>query len=83
MNEILTATEVADYFRISVSTLKRWLMQTRRGTFDLPMPITAKSGLLRWRKEDIETWSSQIGNEIKPPTEQPRKFIAPLLKKGT
>jgi predicted DNA-binding transcriptional regulator AlpA len=63
MNDILTAAEVADYYRISVSSLKRWLMLSRRGTFDFPMPITAKGGLLRWRKEDIEAWSSRIGNE--------------------
>ena len=69
MNKILTATEVADYFRISVSTLKRWVMLSRRRAFDFPMPITAKGGLLRWHKEDIEAWSSRIGNEPEQSTD--------------
>ena len=62
MGDILTAAEVAAHFRISVSTLKRWVMLTRRGAYDLPLPISPKRSQLRWRREDIETWNSCIGN---------------------
>ena len=62
MCRIMTADEVAAHFRISVSTLKRWVMLTRRGAYDLPLPISPKRSQLRWRREDIETWNSCIGN---------------------
>jgi len=62
MTEILTAADVAAHFRISISNLKRWVLQTRRGLYDFPMPISPKRSKLRWRKSDIENWNSQIGN---------------------
>jgi len=63
MTEILTVSEVASHFRVSVPTLKRWLMMSRRGRFDLPMTISPKGCRLLWRREDIENWQSRIGNE--------------------
>ena len=72
MSEILNAAEVAAHFRISISTLKRWVMLARRGEHDLPLPISPKRSQLRWRKEDIETWNSSIGNDI----------LQPITKRG-
>jgi len=59
---IMTAAEVTEYYRISLSTLKRWIMLSRRGFLDFPPPIGAKGSKLRWRREDIERWNSAIGN---------------------
>ena len=46
-------------------------MLTRRGLLDFPMPIGSKGSRLRWRKEDLESWSSRVGNipEQQPATE--------------
>jgi predicted DNA-binding transcriptional regulator AlpA len=66
---ILTAAEVSRHFRISLSTLKRWVFLSRRGGLDFPMPIGAKGSRLRWRREDVEAWNSRIGNGT-PPQEQ-------------
>jgi predicted DNA-binding transcriptional regulator AlpA len=71
MTDILTAAEVADYFRVSLSSLKRWVLLTRRGSFDFPMPISPKGGQLRWRKTEIEVWGSRIGNIPMQPTSIP------------
>ena len=76
MNEaILTAAEVSRHFRISLSTLKRWTMLSRRGSLDFPMPVGAKGSKLRWRREEVEAWNSRIGNEV-PLQEQPAETPA-------
>ena len=62
MTEILTLQDVASYFHAGTSTIKRWVMQARRGLGDFPLPVTPKGTHLRWRKADIEQWHSCIGN---------------------
>ena len=64
MSEILTIKEVAAYFRVSEPTVKRWLMLSRQGLGDLPLPVSSKGCRLLWNKEDIIAWRSRIGNEV-------------------
>ena len=71
MTEIMSAAEVADYYKISLSSLKRWVMLSRRGALDFPMPVSPKGNHLRFRKEDILSWGSKIGNM---PPEQPAEL---------
>ena len=64
MTDILTLEEVAAYFRVSESTVKRWLMLSRQGRGDLPLPVSSKGCRLLWSKEDIIAWRSRFGNEV-------------------
>jgi len=63
LRDILTAPEVADYLRISLSTLKRWNALARRGEFDFPLALSPKGYQLKWRRSDIEIWRSRIGKQ--------------------
>jgi len=53
---------VSAHFRISLSSLKRWIQLTRRGECDFPLSISPKGYKLRFRREDIENWQSRVGN---------------------
>lgn len=48
--EYLTAEELADRFRVSTRTIRRW-----SATGLLPSPL-AIGGVLRWSAEDMQTW---------------------------
>ena len=56
-------------------------MLTRRGLLDFPLPIGAKGTRLKFRREDIESWNSRVGNipvqqptaEVETPTERRRQ----------
>ncbi|MDR0391460.1 MAG: helix-turn-helix domain-containing protein [Planctomycetaceae bacterium] len=58
MNEIqlLTFAEVQAIFRLSNTTLRRWLVLARSGESDFPLPITELGHRARWRKSDIDAW---------------------------
>lgn len=71
MSEIMSAAEVANHYKISLSSLKRWVMLSRRGVLDFPMPVSPKGCHLRFRREDILAWGSKIGNM---PPEQPAEL---------
>jgi excisionase family DNA binding protein len=45
---LLTATEVAEEFRLDPGTVRRWAREARIQVIRLP------SGLLRFRREDVE-----------------------------
>ena len=64
----MTLEQVADYYYCGKSTVKRWLMLSRRGILDFPMSINPKGCRLLWRRDDIIAWRSKIGNI---PPEQP------------
>jgi hypothetical protein len=66
-NEILFAEEVCEHFRICRQTLKLWLMQARAGVSDFPLPVSPFRSKLRWRREDIVNYQSNIGNERAQP----------------
>jgi predicted DNA-binding transcriptional regulator AlpA len=66
-SEVMTALEVAIFFLVSLSTLKRWIMLTRRGLLDFPMPLGAKGSQLKFRRSEILAWKSSVGNEPTQP----------------
>jgi hypothetical protein len=53
---------LCEYFRIHRQTLKLWLMQSRAGKSDFPLPVSPFGKKLRWRREDIVSYQSGIGN---------------------
>ena len=61
---------VAQYYGRSGPTIKRWLMLTRLGLYDFPLPVSPKGCRLLWNREDIINWRSQLGN-ASPIPEQP------------
>jgi len=63
MTKILTLDDVVQYFRASKPTVKRWVMLTRSGRGDFPLPVSPKGCRLLWNREDIENWRSRLGNE--------------------
>jgi len=66
-NEILFAEEVCAHFRICRQTLKLWLAKARAGLSDFPLPISPFRSKLRWLREDIVNYRSNIGNERATP----------------
>lgn len=53
MEKILLIDEIAALMRVAVSTVRRWLGESRRGRGNFPLPISPPGGKLRWREIDI------------------------------
>ena len=51
--EILTISEVAEIFRVTPVTIRRWTKTSREGKSCFPKPIGAKFQHLRWNKDAI------------------------------
>ena len=51
--EILTIVEVAEIFRVTPVTIRRWTKTSREGKSCFPKPIGAKFQHLRWSKDAI------------------------------
>jgi excisionase family DNA binding protein len=60
---ILNAAEVAKHFRISQSTLRRWVFLTQQGKLNFPKPVCPFGYHLKFRRSEIENWMSNAGNE--------------------
>lgn len=52
--ELLTVAEVAEALRISDETVHRWVRQGRLPAIRLPGGPLERSGLKRFRREDVE-----------------------------
>jgi predicted DNA-binding transcriptional regulator AlpA len=76
-NEIISADEVCEYFRICRQTLKLWIARARAGQSDFPLPISPFRSKLRWRRADIEGYQSEIGNDRAMP-----KSLSPAQRKA-
>jgi predicted DNA-binding transcriptional regulator AlpA len=65
-SRILLINEVAATLRVSISTINRWLGQTRRGIGQFPKPISVAGGKGRWLASDIERWLESQSIAISP-----------------
>ena len=57
--DLLTISEVAAYFMISESSVRRKVRQAREQQGLFPLPIFSKNCRLRWRRSDIENWDGE------------------------
>lgn len=76
-----TKHDVIDYFGISEMTFNRWLVKSRRGEMDFPLPVLPKGSVLRFRKSDIDNWKSSIGNT--QPVVTPPSIETPAARQTT
>ena len=53
---ILLIGEIASLLRVSISTINRYLRQTRKGCGNFPLPISPKGSKGRWLSSDIERY---------------------------
>ena len=76
--ELLNVKQVAFFFGVSESTIRRRIRERKNGDGTFPIPIFGFGRIARWRKSDIESWS-----EIEPaiitvetPAQQNSKIVA-------
>lgn len=75
---ILLIHEVAILLRVAVSTIYRWLAESRNGRGHFPLPISDRGKRLRWLASDIEAFlqsQSQIvaPSNVSSPAKQMKK----------
>jgi len=73
--ELMNIKEVAAFFQVSESTIRRRLRERKHGDGSFPVPVFGFGRIARWRRADIENW-----NEVEPeiitvetPTQRNRK----------
>ena len=59
--ELMNVQQVADFFQVSTSTIRRRLKERKAGDGTFPIPVFGYGRIARWRRVDIESW-----NEIEP-----------------
>jgi predicted DNA-binding transcriptional regulator AlpA len=57
--ELLTLSEVAAYFMISESSVRRKVRLAREQQGLFPLPIFSKGSKLRWKRSDILEWDGE------------------------
>ena len=59
--ELMNVRQVAEFYRVSESTIRRRIKERKAGDGSFPIPIFGFGKVARWRRSDIEDW-----NEIEP-----------------
>jgi predicted DNA-binding transcriptional regulator AlpA len=57
--ELWDIKQVAEYFCVSESTIRRRLRDRKNGIGSFIVPVFGFSRIARWRREDIENWNEQ------------------------
>ena len=60
-NALMDIKQVANFFGISESTVRRRLRDRKNGEGSFPIPVFGFNRIARWHRADIESWS-----EIEP-----------------
>jgi len=63
---IVLIDEVAARLRVSTSTVRRWLAESRAGRGNLPRPVSVPGGKLRWLASDIEAYLASQSQATPP-----------------
>ena len=58
-DDLMTLDEIANYFRIGKSTVRKKVKQAREQEGLFPLPLFGRGCKLLWRKTDIENWSGE------------------------
>jgi len=81
-NALMDIKQVANFFGISESTVRRRLRDRKNGEGSFPIPVFGFNRIARWHRVDIESWS-EIEPEIimvETPAQKNRKVES--AKKG-
>ena len=57
--DLMNLSEVAAYYMISKSSVRRKVKQAREQQSPFPLPIFGRGCKLRWRRSDIEGWDGE------------------------
>lgn len=60
-NAFMDIKQVAEYFGVSVSTIRRRIKERKECEGSFPLPVFGFGNIARWRRSDIESW-----NEVEP-----------------
>lgn len=58
--KLLTVQEVANVFRVSISTIRRRVASARNGASKFPMPIFQKGHTLRFMADEITEYRENV-----------------------
>jgi len=62
--DLMDITEVAEYYGISESTVRRKIKKKRETGYGFLLPLFAHGSRLLWRKEDILAWEGEGTEEV-------------------
>ena len=62
--DLLDINEVANYFGISESTVRRKVKKSRENGFGFILPLFSQGSKLLWRKEDVLSWTGENSETI-------------------
>jgi predicted DNA-binding transcriptional regulator AlpA len=62
--DLLDLKEVAGYFGISESTVRRKVRKSRENGFGFVLPLFSAGSRLLWRRSDIESWKGEEPDEV-------------------
>ena len=74
--ELMNIKQVAEYYAVSESTVRRRLRERRNGDGTFPIPIFGFGRVARWRRSDIENWCEAVPEVIvaETPAQQNHKI---------
>jgi len=65
--KVLFIEEVANEFRVHISSIRRWLAETRAGRGNLvPLPISRRGAKLRWLASDVKVFLAAQSSQPPP-----------------
>ena len=84
--ELMNIRQVAEYYAVSESTVRRRIRERKNGDGTFPIPIFGFGRVARWRRSDIENWSEvepeivtvETPTQVNHKIEQAQKGLASL-----
>ena len=81
-DELMDVKQVADYFGVSVSTIRRRLRDRKNGIGTFIMPVFGFGKIAKFRKSDLESWSEVEPDIITVETPAQQNHKIELAQKG-
>ena len=69
--QILQIADLTALLGVSRPTIDRWVLETRRGENDFPLPFTQRGRRLLWTKEAVANWINNRQQAVAPPINVP------------
>jgi len=80
--DLMNIKQVAEYFQVSESTIRRRLRERKTGDCTFPVPIFGFGRVARWHKSDIESWNEIEAEIVTVETATQRNRKVELAQKG-
>ena len=73
--ELWNIKQVATFYAVSESTIRRRIRERKNGEGTFPIPIFGFGRVARWRRSDIEIWNEEVPEiiSVETPAQQNRK----------